>query len=158
MKESNLEQIKKKYESLRKKYGLPSFNKLNEEFEIEKVQEKETDFLLREIRRATTEKIAAFLHFFELFLNPVTAPLFVLVSLKELTASDKELIESIYRQLVNIELTSIALDMAYNEKKEAQFIKQITEKWQELKTELQEFSALLLKIQTKQKEKRSYLG
>ena len=49
--ESCLEELKKKYEKLQKQYSLPSFEKLNEEFDIEKIAENETDFLLREVRK-----------------------------------------------------------------------------------------------------------
>lgn len=55
--------LKKQYEPLRKKYKLPSFDELNKEFEIEKIQEKETDFILREIRKGMGEKVGAFLRF-----------------------------------------------------------------------------------------------
>ena len=160
MKEKDsLEKLKKEYEKLRKKYKLPSFQQLNEEFEIEKFQEKQTDFLLRNIRRTMTDKVAAFLHFFEMFLNPSAAPIFVLAVLKKLTAKDKGVIEGIYNQLVSLELRSLALDMAYDEKKECEFIKKSVKIWQELKPSLQEFSDLLIRIQPKQKEgRKNYFG
>ncbi|MCX8194245.1 MAG: hypothetical protein N3G19_02705 [Candidatus Pacearchaeota archaeon] len=157
---NNLERIKKQYEPLKKKYKLPEFSKLNEEFEIEKIQEKETDFLLREIRRIMGDKIIAFLRFLEFFLNPQIAPLFVLTSIKNLTQKEKDSIEKIYKELANIELASVNLDINYEENKEAQFIKEILKKWQELKPQLQEVSEAILQIQKKSGEKKnkSYFG
>ena len=158
--ESNLIELKKEYEKFRKKYKLPKFSELNQEFEIEKIQEKETEFLLREIRRAIGEKIVALLRFFELFLNPQTAPLFILAMLKNVNLNDKELIEKIYYKLVNFELTSITLDIIYNEKKEVEFIKEVTKKWQELKPELYNFSKIIerIKFREKERKRKSYFG
>ncbi|UZE93895.1 MAG: hypothetical protein IB618_03990 [Candidatus Pacearchaeota archaeon] len=152
--------LKKEYEKYRKKYKLPRFSELNQEFEIEKIQEKETEFLLREIRRAISDKIAAFLRFFELFLNPTTAPVFILALLKTLNVRDKELVEKIYHNLVAFELTAITLDIVYNEKKEAEFIRYIFKKWQGFKKELIEFSRVIERTKTKAREKKrkSYFG
>ena len=153
-----LEELKKQYSKLAKHYGLPKFETLNREFEIEKIQGRETEFLLREIRHVISERIAAFLHFLELFLNPTTAPIFILNSLKALNSADKELIEKLYKELARIELNSIALDLNYNDKKEAAFIKNITKKWQELKSELEAFGSLLIKISPKQEKRKAYVG
>ena len=51
-----LEELKKEYEKLKKKHNLPIFKGMNEDFEIEKLQEKETELLLREVRRIMIEK------------------------------------------------------------------------------------------------------
>lgn len=155
-----LEKIKKQYEPFKKKYKLPEFSKLNEEFEIEKIQEKETDFLLREIRRTISDKVAAFLRFFELFLNPQTAPLFVLTSLKNLTTKEKEMIENLYKELVTLELVSVSLDIKYDESKEARFILESMKKWQKMKTDIQEITNSIINFQNKSIEKKgkSYFG
>lgn len=147
MKKGDIEKIKTEYEPLRKKYSLPSFSKLNEEFEIEKIQERETEFLLREIRRAVSEKIVAFLRFLELFLNPQAAPLFVLTTLKKLTPQEKEDILEIYKLLVKIELSSVSLDISYDEKKEAEFILNTSKVWNESKPKLKKIASSILTFQ-----------
>jgi hypothetical protein len=158
MEKTSLEKLKKQYSTLQKKYKLPSFSELNKEFDIEKLQERETDFLLREIRRIMGEKMNAFLRFLETVLNPVMAPVFILSSLKNLGASDKELIEKNYKILVGLELKSIGLDIEYNEKKEAFFILETIKKWQEMKEEIEEIIKSLAKIQYHSEKKGSYLG
>jgi hypothetical protein len=155
---SNLAQLKTQYEKLRQKYKLPPFSQLNEEFEIEKVQERETEILLREIRHVMTEKMAAFLHFLELFINPTMAPMFILNAMKNLGESDKKLIEEIYGNLVTLEFSSLTLDISYDEKKEADFIKNIAKKWQNLRPELQQFAELLSRIQPKKEKSKGYVG
>lgn len=156
--ESALVLLKKHYEVLRKKYLLPEFSKLNQEFEIEKIQERETELLLKEIRHCVSDRIASFLHFLELFLNPTMAPVFVLNAIKAISEKDKELIEKLYREFASIELFSVTLDTSYNEKKEAAFIKDTFKKWQSLKPELEKFSAFLMKISPKQEKRKSYVG
>ena len=158
--ENTLEKLKKDYERLRARYKLMDFSKLNQEFEVEKIQERETDFILREMRRVISDKIAAFLRFLELFINPQSAPVFVLASLKELSSKDKETIEKMYRELVNIELTAVSLDIEYSEAKEAQFIKDTVKKWQDIKPDMKNISDTLLKMQSKSSEKKgkSYFG
>lgn len=158
MEKTNLDKIKKQYEPLKNKYKLPEFSKFNEEFEIEKIQERETDFLLREMRRVMGEKMNAFLRFFETILNPVMAPVFILTSLKNLNAADKELIEKNYKILVELELKSVGLDIEYNEKKEAAFILETMKKWQEMKPEIQQVIEALNKIQKTSEKKGTYFG
>jgi len=154
-----LPEAKKRYETLQKKYNLPSFNELNKEFEIEKVQETETDFLLREVRKSVGEKIGAFLRFLENIINPTLASIFVLNSLKDLDAKDKETIKNSYEILVRLELEAIHLDIDYDEKKEAAFILKAYKKWQEIKPDMNEIVKLMERTQKKIEErKNSYLG
>jgi len=158
MSESPLSNLKNQYEPLKKKYSLPEFSKLNQEFEVEKIQENETDLLLREIRRSMSERIAAFLHFIELFLNPTAAPIFLLSAMKSISERDKELIEKLYRELAVVELSSVALDVTYNEKKEAAFIKDISKMWHDVKPDLEDFSKLLIKLSPKAEKRNGYVG
>jgi hypothetical protein len=159
MKESVLHDVKKKYEPLMKKYKLPSFSELNEEFEIEKIQDHETDFILREVRKSVGEKVGAFLRFLETILNPVVAPVFVLNSLKNLSNQDRDLIKKNYEVLVELEIKAISLDVEYDEKSEADFISKAYKKWQEIKPDIKDIIDSLRKAQeTKEDKRKSYLG
>ena len=68
-----LKDLKKEYSDLAEKYKLPSFKELNENFEIEKI-DKDTEILLRDVRKVMMEKIVNSLGFLEMFLNPMNAP------------------------------------------------------------------------------------
>ena len=159
MKESVLQEIKKRYAPLMNKYKLPSFSELNKEFEIEKIQEHETEFMLREVRKNVGEKIGAFLRFLETILNPVVAPVFILNSLKNLSNRDKELIKKNYEALVELEIKAISLDVEYDEKKEAEFIKEAYKKWQDAKPDVKEIiNSLRTAQEFKEDKRKSYLG
>ena len=135
-KESQLNEVKKDYEKFRKKYNLPSFEKLNEDFQIEKVAENETDYLLREVKKAIADKFYNYLRFVETLLNPVNAPVFIFSMIKSIDAEKKKKLNEIYKKLAKNEIRIIEVDLVYSEKKEAEFIKESYELWQKVKEEL----------------------
>src|SRR3990167_1163002 len=110
-KESELAKLKKHYADFQGKYSLPDFDKLNEDFDVEKLAGGETDFLLREIRKNLGERLANFLRFVELMLNPSNAPMFVFHLVKNLEADDKKILEETYKLVVEFEVRMIELDM-----------------------------------------------
>lgn len=158
--EFGLNVLKEEYERERKKHNLPTFRQLNEEFEIERIADHETDMLLREVRKAITEKAVAFLRFLELVLNPTNAPFFMFAVLKNLSASDKKLVEEIYQKLCEFEIKAISLDMEYNEKSEAEFIKDALKKWQSMHKEMRELGEVISKAwhASSEKKERNYFG
>src|SRR3989344_3118371 len=158
--ESCLEELKKKYEKLQKQYSLPSFEKLNEEFDIEKIAENETDFLLREVRKAVMDKVINYLRFVEMLLNPSNAPMFFLSLIKGLTSQDKRILERMYEKLGTIEIDVICLDCRYSERDEAAFIKKITKEWKDISDEMIKLTEILKRnwSQKSGKGERGYLG
>jgi hypothetical protein len=121
---SCLVELKEKYEIFKKKYNLPDFNDINKAFDIEEL-DSESDFLIRKIRRYISEKLAGYMRFIEVLLNPSNAPIFFFKLIKKLDNTDKETLTRLYEELGNIELETIALDLEYNEEKEADLIKKL---------------------------------
>jgi len=119
---SCLTELKEKYEQFRKKHDLPIFNDINKAFDIEEL-DPESDFLIRKIRRYVSEKLAGYMRFIEILLNPSNAPIFFFKLIKKLDNSDKETLTKLYEELGNIELETITLDLEYNEEKEVDLIK-----------------------------------
>ena len=132
----DVEELKKSYGAFVKKYSLPEFDDLAQEFDVEKTEEKSGKFILRKIRRIIVEKISAYLHLFETFMNPSSAPMLIILMLKTATEGDKKEIEDVYRKLAKIEIGSIKLDTIYSEKNEAEMIVSIYSEWQKLKTRI----------------------
>lgn len=135
--EKQIEKLKKNYRELAKKYNLPEFEKLAEDFDIENI-EKGSSFVLRDVRRAINEKLSAYLHLFEMFLNPGNSPMFIFSMLKNVGDSDKKEIKEIYKILVKSTAEVMKLDTIYNEKKEAEFISNTSKEWNELKHKILE--------------------
>ena len=119
-----LEELKQAYNQFKDKYDLPEFFDINKVFDIEDI-DIETEFLLRKVRRIVSDKIAGYLRFVEIILNPSNAPMFFFKLIKKLGEEDKKQLTEIYEQLSKFELEIIRLDLDYNEDKEAEFIKKV---------------------------------
>ena len=158
--ENCLAKLKNDYEKLGEKYKLPGFNELNAEFEIEKLQDRETDFLLRQVRRAMIEKTAVVLRFLEVLVNPTEAQtqLYIFSVLKSISAEMKATIEKVYKELTVIELSSLSLDIDYDEKEEVKFIKDMAGKWPAIKKGLKEITKKLAVVWTHEKMHDNYFG
>mgnify|MGYP001608998829 CR=1 FL=1 len=157
---TNLKELKKEYEKLQKKYSLPSFKEMNEEFEIEKLQEKETETLSREIRRCIADKNVAYLRFAEMFMNPQQAPMFFFSIIKGLNGAEKKQLEELYLHLGKLEIENLALDTSYNEKNDIEYIKKFIKEWKEIK---EKFESVMVAIRQSWEKKqvskeKGYLG
>ncbi len=159
-KEFDLKKIKENYRIFQEKYNLPSFERLNEEFQIEKIAESETDFVLREIRLCITEKFFNYLRFIESILNPSNGPMFMFAVIKTLGVKEKENLSELYKKIAKADVDLIGLDLEYSEKKEAEAIKKYYEMWQNIKKELLEIIDVIKKNWDVKEEngKGNYLG
>ena len=138
MEESKLAKLKEDYKIFQEKYLLPNFDELNKDFQIEKIAETETDFILKEIRKYVTDKLFNYLRFIESLINPTNAPMFVFAIAKTLGVSEKEKLAEVYKKITKIEIDFIKLDLDYSEEKEANSIKNYLQLWEEIKKELSE--------------------
>ena len=126
-------ELQEEFERLKNKYSLPEMIKLDEDFDVEKNMEKESNFILREIRRPIHEKMSAYLQLVETILNPVSPPLFVFSMIKGLNEDDKTKLKEIYKKLSKFQIEVTKLDTIYSEEKEAKYIKKAFIDWQEIK-------------------------
>ena len=156
---SKLKKLKEEYSKLQKRYNLPEFDKLNEDFRIEKTAQTETDFLVREIRESMGETLENFLRFVEAILNPVNVPMFLFPIIKSLNVEEKNKLSEIYKKLSKLEIDSMKL-IDYSEKKEAEFIKNSYKIWQEIK---KDFVKIIEAVENKteakvEKSEKGYFG
>ena len=161
-KEGKLDKFRANYEKLAKKHSLPSFDMLNNYFDIEELSSKSTDRFLRIIRRRITEKTSSYLRFMEVFLNPSQAPLFYMVLTKNMPDEGRKIINESYFDLGRIEIDHLRMELQdYDEKAESELIKDFCAIWSTVKKQMK----VLVEIFDKQwKQKRSesrektYLG
>jgi hypothetical protein len=160
MVERSLKTIKEDYKKIEDKFHLPAFEKLVEDFDIEKISEKEEGLLIRDVRRAIAEKIAGYLHLFEMLMNPSSPPMFVFSFMKNLSEQDKKEIKEIYKELARIQISTIKLDTVFDEKSEGEFIKKSYSKWQDLKKKVYSLVEIFEKEFEKNSEtkEKSYFG
>ncbi len=141
----DLAQLKENYKKLQERYNLPSFEKLNEDFQIEKATESETDLILREVRKYVTDKFFNYLRFIESILTPTNAPMFVFAITKTICGKDRERLTELYKKIAKVDIELIELDIEYSEEKEANAIKKYYEMWQDIKKELMELVGVIKK-------------
>ena len=152
-----LKDLKKSYEILSKKYKLPSFKELNEDFDIEKI-DKESEILLKVVRKVMMEKIVNALGFLEMLLNPTNAPRMYIPFLSSMTVEDKKEIDEMYDVLAKLSLSAILLETNYEEKKEASAINNIYQSWQKLKNKLESIVKKIEHPSMQQKREKNYFG
>ena len=156
----DLKKLKADYEKIAKKYSLLNFKEMNEKFEIERLAGRETDMLIREIRRVMMEKASNYFKFTEILINPGSAPMFFLTAIKQMNGIARKPLEELYVELGKLEVEAIALETIYEEKKEVLFIKKISQEWERISKKFSELMGNVLKSiegQTEKKDK-NYFG
>ena len=154
-----LDELKKRYEILRKKHSLPDFAELNKFFEIEKI-DKESDLLLRDVRKVMMDKILEHLRLVEMLINPSIAPPMFLQFVRKVNFDERKIFEKVYVKLILIELVALELEIAYEEEKEAAMIKNILNTWKELIPDMNSIIKIMRRNfeGTSEKKDKSYLG
>ena len=132
---TNLEELKQNYDFFKQKYNLPGFKEINELFDIEEI-DADTELLLKRVRRLIAERVAGYIRFVEIILNPANAPMFFFKFIKKLDNEDKEVLNKIYETLGGFEIRAATLDLNYSKEKEAKYIKDIFEKFSGVKGDL----------------------
>ena len=154
-KDHPIQELKKDYNQLKIKHSLPEFTELNKLFDIEDI-EIETEFLLKKIRRTISEKIAGYLRFIDVILNPSNAPIFFFKLAKRLDSKDMQTLKNIYENLGKFEIRTICLDIDYSEKNDAEFIKDIFNTFnKEIK---KDFIVIIEKLNTEEENSKKING
>lgn len=150
--------VKKKYEALRKRHGLPPFGELDTEFEISTIESQ--SFLLREIRRRMVDKLRDISSMAGQALQPDTN-LADLYESRVLDEEEKKELFEIYKKLMAADRLSAEAAIAADEKADAEYIKSTAEEWKGLKPRL---ARLVKKLReawgkdTEQGEAAGYMG
>jgi hypothetical protein len=132
---NKLERFKEKYEILRSKYSLPNFEDINHDFEIEKIADKETDLLIRNIRREILEKITNYMRFLEALMNSSNAPILFMALANQVTEKERKIMNEIYTKFGEYFIKSVLLDNDSNDEKEIELILEIVKDWNMIKVQ-----------------------
>ena len=156
---SDLENLKIEYSKFQKQHNLPSFDELNRDFKIEKIDDGETDFLIRDVRYQIGDFLEGFLRLLEAFLNPINVPMYFFPIVKALDEEDKKILTEMHEKVSKLMIKSIKL-IDYSEKGEVEFIKDSFNLWQITK---ENFTMLIENIEKKidnktKKSERGYFG
>jgi hypothetical protein len=155
----DLEGLKNEYKKLEKKHKLPGFKDVNDLFEIDRI-ERETDNLIRDVRKAMMDKVVNYIRFLEMIIYPVQAPPMFSFLVKEINSDERKNVEKVYASFIELELLSLKLEVEYSEKKEAEVVKKIFSTWSEAKNDLLSVFSLMEKNwkTAANKKEKSYFG
>lgn len=128
-----MSEIQKKYDELKKKYALPSFNDINNEFEISTIENN--DFLLREIRKKIDERIEVFLKILNTLLQPETN-ICELHECRDFSEKDKDDAFLLYKELMLMHDSALIAGIICDEKEDAKFISEAFKGWQPVKKKI----------------------
>ena len=128
------EDIEKQYNELRKKFKLPEFKDLDNEFEISDLEE--TNFLLKAIIRRIAERFDFYTTMLEEVLQPDTSNLYAMHETRFFDENEKKRMYDLYSRLMNFNRQSIEVTLENNEKNAVDFINSIFNEWNGLKQEL----------------------
>ena len=128
------EDIEKQYNELRKKFKLPEFKDLDNEFEISDLEE--TNFLLKAIIRRIAERFDFYTTMLEEVLQPDTSNLYAMHETRFFDENEKKRMYDLYSRLMNFNRQFIEVTLENNEKNAVDFINSIFNEWNGLKQEL----------------------
>ncbi|MDP4012175.1 MAG: hypothetical protein Q8R00_01030 [Candidatus Nanoarchaeia archaeon] len=136
-----MEEIKKKYNEIASKKGLPSWDELDKEYELGYMSPlSEISFPLRFIRRRINDRFAWAANFFQGLLHPNSSSLISMQESKYFTAEDRNKISSLLREFMQIERLALTLDIDHNDENTINWIKDSHKKWMLHKKDLSFFA------------------
>lgn len=127
-----METIAQAYAALQKRHMLPPFPEMDAEFELSYIDNDNSHFLLREIRRRIMDKLDAYLKLFE---NLFQAEPNVSTMHEQRLFSEQEKAQafSLFSQLMRISRESALLDLNNDDAATAAFISGTFSEWRSLK-------------------------
>ena len=133
--------LRKEYDQYKKKYNLPRYDELDDEFELLYFHAiEEIKFPLRFVRRRIIDKFSGFIHFLHGILQPNTGSLISLQESRFFTDKEKDEIGKIIKEMIKFERKSILLDIEHDEKKDADFIIEGLKKWKIIKKKIYSYA------------------
>jgi len=132
------------YAALQKKYSLPSYDLLNQAFELLYITPIcHIDFPLRFVRRRMVDKIGMICNFLQTMLQPNPSWLIYLKESSFFTADDRQQMSDLLRQGMQWERESMLLDVDHDEQADARFIKDVFQRWKKFK---EQYASLAKKL------------
>ena len=132
-----IKELEKQYSELKKKFKLPEFKEVDNEFELSDLDE--TNFLLRSIVRRIAEKLDFYSTMLEEILQPDTSNLYAMHEIRHFDDNEKKQMYELYIKLMSSNRKSIEVSLIHNEKEEVDFISSMFNEWKILKNELLKF-------------------
>ena len=129
-----MSEVEKEYNRLSKKYNLPNFKEINEEFEIGDLEN--VSFLLRNILRKVAEKLEFYTNLINDIMQPDTSSLSSMHETRFFSENEKNDMYALFKNIMKSYRNIIELVLENNEKKQAEFIRNFFSEWFKIKKQL----------------------
>src|SRR3989344_7570561 len=127
-----LKELKDEYEKLSKKYSLPKFEQLDEEFEIRAIELNKTGILIKAVLRWITNKLNLFMSYLEPVISVPPQNIHSLIEMRNLSEQERNKMFEFYKELSALLHENLTIELK-SEKEIAQQIKKIWKSWPEIK-------------------------
>ncbi len=141
------------YKELQKKYNLPTYKKLNDNFELDYIEDP--FFMLRSIRRRIHEKVVFFAKIFEKIIFPNQAAMIEMYESKFFSEKEKEELLQTYEELLELDRKALSLNITSTDINEAEYIRTTFKKWSVL---IKKSQFIIQKLDKSWKQEKSNLG
>tara|TARA_Y100000310_G_scaffold337122_1_gene423364 strand:- start:4852 stop:5328 length:477 start_codon:yes stop_codon:yes gene_type:complete len=139
-----MKNLKKRYEELSKKYNLPSYDELDKEFEILYIREVfEISKPLAYVRRRLSDKLGGVCGMLQSLIQPNPNSSVSIEESSFFSKDEKQKLVKLLKELMYYERLSVHLDVNSEEEKDAEFIKEASEKWNEVKPKVESITGKL---------------
>ena len=145
--------MEKVFNDLKKKYKLPDFEKLNDEFELSSFKDIDPRFLLRNIRRKIVDRITLTSRLLEGIIHPLGSSVINMSEIKYFDDNRLNEVNLLIKKLMLIERQSLVIDVDLKEAEDADFINAAFKEWLDIKKELKNI-AVTLRDSWKEEEKK----
>lgn len=156
-----LEELKIEYNKLEKKYSLPEFEQLDEEFEIRGIELNKSGILIKAILRWITNKLNIFMNYLEPVVATPPQNIHSLIEIRNISDEDRRRMFEFYKEISVLLHENLSVELK-SEKEIAQQIKKIWKLWPRIKKEeisfLEKITMAWEKKEEDQKVKAEYSG
>ena len=127
-------EIEKEYNNLSKKYKLPKFKDIDEEFEISALDNEK--FLIKNILRGISEKLEFYIEFISNLVHPDGTSISSMYEIRFFTEDEKNGMYMLFKKLMKTDRNVIELVLKNDEKEQSDFLNKFIADWKDMKKEL----------------------
>ena len=156
-----MKDLKERYVALQKNYKLPSFEELNNEFELLSLPAlEEIPKPLSFIRRRINDRIAWACNLIQIIIQPNPGSFITMYESGLFDKIEKNKMSQLLKELMILERESLCIDVDGTEEQDAQYILTITKVWPQHKKELRKIGETLKQGWREERKavQSSYLG
>jgi len=127
-------EIEKEYNNLSKKYKLPKFKEMDNEFEVSALDNEK--FLIKNILRRISEKLEFYTEFISNLVHPDGSSISNMYEIRFFSEDEKNDMYNLFKRLMKIDRNVTELVLKNDEKEQSNFLNKFFTDWMNIKKEL----------------------